>query len=160
MRIPLIMAGVLLAAPALAQQRFDTGLPAGASVVLRQSGTSGNAAAPVNETNPLPVSVPAGAGSYSGCTVATMATVCLSASTTRAHVGLQNVSSRAAPMDVACRWGGTPAVNDSGSFMLWWGGQANWGGATGWAPTGALTCIAVAAPGSSGTSAPLYIETN
>lgn len=91
-----------------------------------------------------------------GCTVAASDTVCLVAGASTAqgfyrHVQVQNVSASAS---IACRWGGTAALNTLTSFQLAAGQGALWGPMTAGVPLAALHCIASAG------STPLYVESN
>jgi hypothetical protein len=111
------------------------------------------------------------AGNFPGCVVPTTPTVCIPAvvsGSMRRHVLMQNVTPPSAPMLIACRWGGTPSFYNASSFLLIGMMGMNYGGATGWIGTQALTCMALAtggtgAPGDTttvGTTAQLYIETD
>lgn len=84
-----------------------------------------------------------------GCTVGTSSALCLAASTANLWVQVQNTH---ATNSVACSWGGTAALNASGSFLLAPGQSASWGLASSGVPTNALNCIASAA------ASPLYLE--
>lgn len=103
------------------------------------------------------VDLPASSGGlFIGCTVGTTSAQCLQAAAaaapvTTTHLMIQNTSASAS---IACSWGGTAALNSSGSFMLAPGQGRDWGPGIGWAPTLALNCIATVA----GT--PLYVEYN
>lgn len=89
-------------------------------------------------------------GTIAGCTVGTSSTQCLAANSATTHLQLQNNSTAT----IACTFSGTAALNSSNSFQLSSGQAANWGVATGWVPTAALSCIA------SSASSPLYVEYN
>jgi hypothetical protein len=85
-----------------------------------------------------------------GCTVGVTNAQCLASNTAIAWVQVQNTH---ASNSVACSWGGTSILNNSGSFQLAAGQSASWGPNTGGVPSGAaLNCIA------SGASTPLYVE--
>jgi hypothetical protein len=98
-----------------------------------------------------PVTPKTGAFTTAGCTVGASSAQCLAAATATNHVQIQNVS---ASISIACSWGGTAVLNNSGSIMLAPGQSALWGPSTSGIPATALNCIAGSA------STPLYLEYN
>lgn len=90
-----------------------------------------------------------GVVTVAGCTVGTASAQCLAANAATRWLQVQNTS---ASDQIACSWGGTAALNSSGSFMLAPGQSASWGPDTAGVPNNVLNCIASAA------SAPLYVE--
>lgn len=147
-RALLAAALVLLAAPAIAQKYDSTG-----SLMVAPPQAAGPLA-PSASTAVIPAKA---ALTIAGCTVGTASATCLAANAASSHLQIQNVTSGTTNY-IACTFGGTAALNSSGSFMLAPIGSgpsaANWGTATGVVPTGALNCIATAA------SAQLYVEYN
>lgn len=105
--------------------------------------------APASSTAFPVLAAPRTALTVSGCTVGTSSASCIAASTANVWVQVQNTSASA---QIACSWGGTAALNASGSFMLQPGQSATWGVLSSGVPTNALNCIA------SGASTPLYVE--
>lgn len=95
-------------------------------------------------------SAPHTAGLFAPCTVGVASAQCLAAGLATTHLQIQNNSTAT----VACNVNGAAALNSATSFQLTPGQSSNWGGATGWVPTGALNCIASAA------ASPLYVEYN
>lgn len=75
------------------------------------------------------------------CTVGTGSTQCLAAGVMHS-ITVQNVSTGA---NVACTWGGTPALNAAGSIMLSAGQSFTFGPGTSGVPGSILNCIASAA---------------
>ena len=86
-----------------------------------------------------------------GCTVGVASAQCLAAATAVSTLTIQNTS---AATSLACKWGGTAILNDSGSFMLAPGQARQWGVSTAGLPNNALNCIAPVA------ATPLYVEYN
>lgn len=84
-----------------------------------------------------------------GCSVGVASAQCLAATTAQNWVQVQNTSTSAS---ISCAWGGTAALNSSGSFMLAPGQSAAWGMMSNGIPNAALNCIASAA------ASPLYVE--
>lgn len=138
----------LVVAPATAQKYDSTG-----SLLVAPPQAAGPLA-PALATATIPAKA---ALTIAGCTVGTASATCLAANLASAHLQIQNVTSGSTNF-VACTFGGSAALNSSGSFMLApvGGGPsaANWGSATGVVPTGALNCVATAA------GAQLYVEYN
>lgn len=105
--------------------------------------------APASSTAFPITAAPRSAVTAAGCSVGTASALCLAASTANFWIQVQNTS---ASNSVACSWGGTAALNATGSFLLAPGQSASWGPNSSGVPTNALNCIASAA------STPLYVE--
>ena len=86
-----------------------------------------------------------------GCTVGATSATCLAASSAPSSLTVQNTSATAR---VACTFGATAILNDSGSFLLAAGQARQWNLATSGVPTNALKCISDTA------ATPLYVEYN
>jgi len=144
------LAGITSSGTTLLNISGGSGLPTGAggggggsggTVVQGNAGTSAQAWFVQPKT---------GAFTIVGCNVGTVSAQCLAAGTYN-HVQIQNTHATNA---IACSWGGTAALNSSGSVQLAAGQSALWGPNTAGSPTVALNCIA------SGASTPLYLEYN
>jgi hypothetical protein len=103
-----------------------------------------NTAAAVVTLRPDP-----GAVTVAGCSVQVASNLCLAAASAVRWLQVQNTH---ATSTVACAWGGTAVLNDTGSFMLAPGQSASWGPNTAGVPNQALNCIASVA------ATPLYVE--
>lgn len=148
----LLAGGIILLgalnAPAKAQEAVTLGIQS------QDSTTGGIRWSPINSGNPLPTSAGSPSGgtfTFAGCTVGAASGSCLATATAVNHVQIQNTSPSA---NIACRWGGTAALNSNTSIQLSPGQSSLWGPSTSGIPSGALNCIASAA------STPLYLEYN
>lgn len=117
-------------------------------VTIPANGQISKSCNPIMSTNPMPVTgtisattTPAKAsGAYSAATITNSSTQALAASATRGFLDIKNESSTAT---IACRLGGTAALNTAGSLTIPPNWHYSWDG--NFVPSDAVNCISSAA---------------